>query len=134
MNTLAEYRQLLTKHVPRPIRSQKEYERALVQLESVMVPRPNAAHSLLIEVLSTLIESYESHRYPTPELDPAAMLAELLKAKGVKSAEVARETGIPSATLSNVLAGRRGVSKQNALKLGEYFGVSPVAFLLDQPQ
>jgi HTH-type transcriptional regulator/antitoxin HigA len=129
MSTAAEYRQLLTKYAPQPIRSQEMYEQALAQLEKLMVPRPSAARSLLIEVLATLIEQYESREYPTPEFAPAEMLAKLLATKGVKPADVARTTGIPTATLSNVLARRRGISKQNAFKLGEYFGLSPIVFL-----
>lgn len=129
MSTATEYRQLLTKYAPQPIRSQEAYEQALATLEKLMVPRPNAARSLLIEVLATLIEQYEARDYPTPEIEPAEMLARLLKTKGVKAAEVAKQTGIPTATLSNVLAKRRDISKQNAFKLGEYFGLSPIAFL-----
>ena len=134
MSTVTGYRQLLAKYAPQPIRSQAAYEQALAQLEELMVPRPTAARSLLIEVLATLIEKYESREYPTPEFAPAEMLVKLLATKGVKSAEVARETGIPTATLSNVLARRRGISKQNAFKLGEYFGLSPIVFLGRQPQ
>jgi HTH-type transcriptional regulator/antitoxin HigA len=134
VSTATEYRQLLTKYAPQPIRSQKAYEQALAQLEELMVPRPNAARSLLIEVLATLIEKYESREYPTPEVAPAEMLGKLLATKGVKPADVAKSTGIPTATLSNVLARRRGISKKNAFKLGEYFGLSPIAFLGSQPQ
>ena len=132
VSTATEYRQLLTEYAPQPIRSQKAYEHALAALEELMVPRPNAARSLLIEVLATLIEKYESREYPTPEVAPVEMLAKLLATKGVKLADVARATGIPTATLSNVLARRRGISKQNAFKLGEYFGLSPIVFLGDQ--
>jgi HTH-type transcriptional regulator / antitoxin HigA len=99
-----------------------------------MVPRPNAARSQLIEVLATLIEKYESREFPTPEADPAGMLAKLLATKGVKAAEVAKATGIPTATISNVLARRRGISKQNAFKLGEYFRVSPIVLLSGESQ
>jgi len=134
MSTTTGYRQLLTKYAPQPIRSQKMYEQALAQLEKLMVPRPDAARSLLIELLATLIEKYESREYPTPEVAPAEMLAKLLATKGVKPAEVARETGIHTATISNVLARRRGISKQNAFKLGEYFGLSPIVFLSRQPE
>ncbi len=129
MSTVTEYRRLLTEYAPQPIRSQKTYKQALAQLEKLMVPHPNAARSLLIEVLATLIEKYESREYPTPEVAPAEMLAKLLKTKGVKPADVAKQTGIPSATLSNVLAHRRGISKQNAFKRGKYFGLSPIDFL-----
>ncbi len=129
MSNVAAYRQLLAKYTPRPIRSQAMYEQALAQLEKLMVPHPDMAHSLLIEVLATLIEKYESRECPTPEVAPAEMLAKLLKNKGVKPADLAKRTGIPTATLSNVLAQRRGISKQNAFKLGEYFGLSPIVFL-----
>lgn len=129
MTATAEYRRLLTMYAPQPIRSQKTYEQALAQLEKLMVPHPNAAHSLLIEMLATLIEKYESREYPTPEVSPAERLAALLRSKGAKPADVARETGIPTSTLSNVLARRRGISKRNAIKLGKYFGLSPVVFL-----
>jgi plasmid maintenance system antidote protein VapI len=44
---------------------------------------------------------------------------------------LSRETGIPAATLSNVLAHRRGISKKNAIRLGKYFGLSPIAFLME---
>jgi HTH-type transcriptional regulator / antitoxin HigA len=129
VSTATEYRQLLTKYAPRPIRSQEAYEQALAQLEKLMVPHPNAANSLLIEVLATLIEKYESREFPTPDVAPAHMLAKLLATKGVKPADVAKATRISAATLSNVLANRRGISKRNAFKLGQYFGLSPIVFL-----
>jgi HTH-type transcriptional regulator / antitoxin HigA len=129
MSVAAEYRDLLASHTPKPIRSHKEYEQALVKLEALMVPHPSAVRSMLIEVLSTLIESYESRQCPEPEMSSSEVLARLLETKGVTAAEVAKSTGIPPATISNVLANRRGISKQNALKLSDYFGLSPVLFL-----
>ena len=94
-----------------------------------MEPHPSAARSQLIEVLATLIERYESRDYPTPEGDPADVLKNLLDAKGVTPAGVAKATGISPATISNVLARRRCISKANALVLGKYFGVSATVFL-----
>ena len=133
MSTIAEYRGLLAKYAPQPIRSDEDYQRALAQVEKLMVPHPDAAHSLLIEVLATLIEKYESREYPTPQVAPPEMLAHLLKSKGVKPADLAKRTGIPPATLSNVLAHRRGISKVNAIKLAGYFGLSPMVFLMKAP-
>jgi hypothetical protein len=75
VSTATEYRRLLTKYAPLPIRSPVTYEQALAQLERLMVPRRSAARSLLIEVLATLIENYESREYPTPDVAPARMLA-----------------------------------------------------------
>ena len=129
MSTATEYRDLLVQFASRPIHSAADYRRTVAQLEQIMVPHPSAARSQLIEVLATLIERYESRDYPTPERDPADVLKNLLDAKGVTSAGVAKATGIPPATISNVLARRRCISKANALVLGKYFGVSATVFL-----
>ncbi len=133
MSTVTEYRQLLNKYAPQPIRSPLAYRQAVAVLEKLMVPHPTAARSQLIELFATLIEKYESRQHPTPVAPPAEMLSKLIKTRGVKPAEVSRKTGIPTATLSNVLAKRRGISKQNAFKLSEYFGLSPLVFLDGQP-
>jgi len=129
MSTATEYRNLLLKYLPRPIRSGKDYRRALAQLESLMVPQPGEARGRPIEVLSTLIEDYESRQHHTSRVSPSQMLAHLLDARGLKCADVAKATGIGQATLSSVLADRRGLSKANVLKLASYFNVSPVVFL-----
>ncbi len=131
MSTDTQYRDLLVKFVPRPIRSDRDYRRALADLEKLMIPHPGAAQSLLIEVFSTLIEQYESREYPTPQSSPSEMLAHLLEAKGVRNSELAKKTGIPATTLSNVLKGRRGISKANGVRLANYFGVSPIVFLVE---
>jgi HTH-type transcriptional regulator/antitoxin HigA len=129
MSVANDYRNLLLEYLPRPIRSDRDYRRALAQMEKLMVPKPGAARGRLIEVLSTLIENYESRECPAPQVSPSQMLTHLLEARGVKCAEVAKKTGISPATLSSILAGRRGVSKAIALKLAGYFNVSPIFFL-----
>jgi HTH-type transcriptional regulator/antitoxin HigA len=128
MSTAAEYRDLLIEFVPHPIRSDADYRRAVTQLERLMEPHPGTARSQLIEVFATLIERYESRDYPTPDQDPADMLKTLLKTRGVSPAALAKATGIPASTISNVLARRRGISKANAVALGSYFGVSATVF------
>ncbi len=129
MSAATEYRDLLNEFVPHPIRSDADYRRALAQLERIMVPRPSPARSQLIEVLATLIERYETRDYPSPDRDPVEVLSSLLVSRGVTPASVAKATGIPPATISNVLARRRGISKANAIALGKYFGVSATVFL-----
>jgi hypothetical protein len=84
MSTATEYRTLLLKYPPQPIRSGQDYQRAVAQLEKLMVPQPGEARGHLIEVLSTLIENYESREHPTPLVSPTRMLAHLLEARGVK--------------------------------------------------
>ena len=129
MSTATEYRDLLIEFAPHPIRSDADYRRAMAQLEQLMEPHPSAARSQLIEVLATLIERYEARDYPAPAHHPADTLKNLLKTRGVSAAGLAKATGIPPSTISNILAHRRGISKANAVALGAYFGVSASMFL-----
>lgn len=129
MSVASQYRELLVKFVPRPIHSDREHRRALAALEQLMIPRPGAAQSQLIEVLSTLIEQYESSLGPRLQVSPARVLEHLIVAKGIRNSELAKATGIPSSTLTNVLHNRREISKANAVRLARYFRVSPSIFL-----
>jgi HTH-type transcriptional regulator/antitoxin HigA len=129
MSIATEYRKLLLQYLPQPIHTQPAYRRALKQLTQLMECHPSAARGRMIEVLSTLVEEYESQRFAPSVESPSQMLAHLLEARGARPADVARQTGISPATLSSVLAGRRGVSKANATRLASFFGVSPLLFL-----
>ncbi len=129
---LSTYDSLLLKYKPRPIRNDREYRRALRQVEKLIQrhgPVPPRAEGELIAVLSTLIESYEVDRFPRRKPSPAEMLAHLIDAKPVTKAAVARATGIPRSTITNVVSGRRQISKENVIKLATYFHVDPSVFL-----
>jgi HTH-type transcriptional regulator/antitoxin HigA len=56
------------------------------------------------------------------------MLAHLIEAKGVRQADVARGTGIAISTVSEVLAGKRQLSRRHIEKLATYFHVGASAF------
>ena len=92
-------------------------------------PHLAAAASEMVELLSLLIEQYEAVEHPTPDCSPAEMLEHLLEARTITKARLARDTGIPRSVITNVLAGRRGISKAAAVKLASYFGVSLSVFI-----
>lgn len=130
MATLTAYRSLLLDYLPRPIRSRAAYGRALRQVEELMSrPHLGRAQSEMVELLSTLVEQYESAEHPTPDAEPVEILRHLIEARGVTRAALAREAGIPRSVLTNVLAGRRAISKANAARLAKYFGVSVSVFI-----
>jgi HTH-type transcriptional regulator/antitoxin HigA len=129
MSTTTEYRELVSEYLPRPVRNEADYRRTLRQVEKLMTPHPSPARSMLIEVLATLVEQYESHERAAPEVAPSEMLAHCIEARETTAAQVAKDAGIPQATLSNVLAGRRGISKTNAVRLARYFNVPASLFL-----
>jgi HTH-type transcriptional regulator / antitoxin HigA len=127
---LKSYEHLLRDVQPRPIRSKAAYRRALAQVEKLMRrPHLSRAESEIVELLSLLIEQYEAIELATPECSPAELLEHLLEARRLSKAELARQTAIPRSVITNVLAGRRGLSKANAVKLANYFGVSLSLFI-----
>ena len=129
---LTAYDSLLLKYKPRPIRNDREHRRALKHVEELIGkhgPTPPRAEGELIAVLSTLIESYEVELTPRRKPTPAEALEHLIESREVTKAEVARSTGIPRSTITNVLSGRRQISKENVTKLANYFHVDPSVFL-----
>jgi len=129
---LTAYDSLLLKYKPRPIRNDREHRRVLKHVEELIGrhgPTPPRAEGELIAVLSTLIESYEVESVPRRKPTPAEMLEHLIESKEVTRAEVARATGIPRSTITNVLSGRRQISKENVTRLATYFHVDPSVFL-----
>ena len=129
---LTTYDSLLLQYKPRPIRNDREYRRVLRHVEELIGrygPTPPQAEGELIAVLSTLIESYEVELEPRRKPTPAETLEHLIESKEVTRAEVARATGIPRSTITNVLSGRREISKENVTRLATYFRVAPSVFL-----
>jgi len=129
MGNVTAYQSLLLDYVPRPIRNDAAYRKALRQIEGLMRPNLPRAESELVEVLSTLVEQYESRDQPTPKGTQRAMLAHLLEARQSTQADVSRATGLPRSTLSAVLAGRRKLSTAGIAKLARFFRVSPAVFV-----
>ena len=103
---------------------------ALRHVERLMSkPHLSAAESQIVGLLSLLIEQYEAVEHPTPECSPAEMLEHFLEVRALTKAQLARDTGIPRSVITNVLAGRRAISKAAAVKLASYFGVSLNLFI-----
>jgi HTH-type transcriptional regulator/antitoxin HigA len=81
-----------------------------------------------LDILSDLIERYESDVHPIPPATDSEVLAHLIEAKGSTQADVARQTGIAESTISEVLAGKRSLSRVHIGRLCRYFNIGPTAF------
>ncbi|MDR2863584.1 MAG: HigA family addiction module antidote protein [Puniceicoccales bacterium] len=61
---------------------------------------------------------------------PGIILRDLYLAEmGFSQTTVAKATGIPQSRLSEICAGRRGISADTALRLGKFFDVDPQGFI-----
>jgi HTH-type transcriptional regulator/antitoxin HigA len=78
--------------------------------------------------LGKLIEDYDSHAHPLPELPPYEMIRFLMEQRGIKQTELTAVFG-SRGIASEVLNGKREPSKAHIRKLAEFFHVSPELFL-----
>jgi addiction module HigA family antidote len=67
------------------------------------------------------------------ELEPIPpgeiLLEEFMRPLGLSAAALARAIRVPPNRVSQILAGKRSISADTALRLGKYFGVSPEIWL-----
>ena len=86
------------------------------------------AETSLLKLLAVLIEDYEQKRYSLGDASPLDTLKELMRAREMQAKDLWAVFGSKGIT-SEVLNGKRGISKEMAKKLGETFHVSPAAFV-----
>jgi HTH-type transcriptional regulator/antitoxin HigA len=124
---LKRYGKLLVKFAPKVI----ETEAAVGIVEKLMQKGDdsrNAEEDAVLELLSSLIEQFERKAYPILAADPRDVLRDLMEHNEVKAIDLAGILG-SRAKVSEILSGKRAISKEQAKRLGARFGVSPAVFI-----
>ena len=123
------YAKLLARSLPRPIRSDEEHARFISLLldldEREDLPPEEEA---LAEVLTLLIEDYEEKHYPLPGVSPNESLRALMDERGLKHKDIWPILGNKGAA-TEILSGRRSISKAQAKRLSEFFRVPVDLFI-----
>ena len=104
---LADPAAMIRRGTPRLIRSEDElveYTRVLFALTAK--PKPTAAEKEAIDLLTLLVEHYESERYPLPDARSVEVLRLLLERNGVSQSKLTPEVGF-QASASLILLGKR---------------------------
>ena len=125
------YGRLLAKFKPKVIETEAENEAALAVVESLMERgdgRLNAEEVAMLDLLGTLIESFERRAYTLPDGDPAGALEVLMEGHALRTSDLVPVLGT-RARVSEILSRKRAISKEQAKALGQFFGVSPAAFI-----
>lgn len=58
----------------RPIKTSDDHKKALLRIDALMNARPNTAEGTELDVLVTLVESFENEHFPIPAPDPVAAI------------------------------------------------------------
>jgi HTH-type transcriptional regulator/antitoxin HigA len=69
------------------------------------------------------VAAYEDAHHAIEPASDADMLRQLMDAKGVSQIQLSRETGLPTSSVSEILAGKKPLSRQMIQTLADYFGV-----------
>lgn len=124
------YRRLLDVTLPVAIRTEAEYHR-LLSAAAALMEKPeddiSEEEGRLLEMLSILIDEYENRAHPLPKAEPRQMLAFLLEEKGMKPSDL--WAVLPKSRVSEILSGKRGISKAQAKQLAELLRVPVELFL-----
>src|ERR1700692_2000960 len=119
-----QYRKLLDVTLPVAIRTEGEYHR-LLGAAAALMDKPEDEMSeeegRLLELLSILIDEYQNRAHPLPKAKPHKMLAYLLKEKNMKPSDL--WTVLPKSRVSEILNGKRSISKTQARKLADLLRV-----------
>ena len=91
-------------------------DKLMAKGEDNLTPEEDA----LLELLVDLIHDFEEQRYPLSKSEPRKMVAFLLEQRGMKASDLWPVLGSKSRT-SELLSGKRDISKDQAKKLAAFF-------------
>jgi HTH-type transcriptional regulator/antitoxin HigA len=118
------YGKLLFDASPGAIETEAENERALAIIERLMSADEDALspeEDRLLRLLAVLVEDFENRSYPMGlESNPPVAIRELTREHGLKQTDMLDIFG-SQGTVSQVLNGKREISKSQARKLSQRF-------------
>ncbi len=127
-----KYARLLARTLPSVIETDQEHRRLLAQAELLMEKGDDACSAeelKLLALLSRLLDDYEADRFRNWSPPSAAeSLRHLMEARDMRPKDLWPVLGSRSAT-SQILSGKRPVSKAQAKRLAAFFHIGTDPFL-----
>jgi HTH-type transcriptional regulator/antitoxin HigA len=97
------------------IKTEEEYEKALILLESVFDAKTNTTESETLEILSLLVHEYKQKHHKIEPLSPIEALYKM-KQQGLTQTGLAKRFGISQSSISEII----NEKKQMSVKLMKY--------------
>lgn len=125
-----KYGALLADTLPAVIKTEEENERMLALAEQLIDKgeRRTPEEDQLFELVTRLIEDFEEEHYPIPDAPPHRVLRFLMEQNDLRQSDLLPIFG-SRGYVSDVVNGKRAISKTHAKALGEKFHVSPEVFI-----
>jgi len=125
-----KYGKLLAETLPKIIETDEEFDRMATLLEELTIPERELTpeEDALASLIEKLVVDYDDRYYAIPDAKPHKMVQFLMEQRGLKQADLVPVLG-SRAQVSDLVNGKRGISKAQAKKLAEYFKVSAELFI-----
>jgi HTH-type transcriptional regulator/antitoxin HigA len=123
-----DYGELLSETRPEVISGDQQHQLYIKQLEKLTGQAEiTPAEEKLIHLLTVLVEDYEARNFPVPDADPLAIVRHLMEAHRLRQKDLVDVFGTES-IVSDVLNGKRELTKVHIRRLSQRFQVSPSVF------
>ena len=126
-----KYTRLANRIVVKAIESEAEYDHMVAAVEQLMnkgEENLSPEESVLLETLAILVQAHDDRHHPLPPMAPNQMLAYLMESSGRAAKDLLPVFGTRG-RVSEVLSGKRSISKEQARRLAELFKVDLDLFL-----
>jgi HTH-type transcriptional regulator/antitoxin HigA len=126
-----KYARLANRIVVKAIENEDEYDHIVAAVGRLMdkgEDRLSPEESALLETMAILVQAYDDRHSPLPPVAPNQMLAYLMETSGRTAKDLLPVFGTRG-RVSEVLSGKRSISKENAKKLATVFKVAVGLFI-----
>src|ERR1700679_2593387 len=118
------YLELVTAFPLASIKSQKHLAEAQKVMDRLLAKgKLDQGGEMYLDALSDLVGTFKDEDHPIAPASDVDMLRHLLDAKGIKQAQLCRDTGLPKSSVSEVLGGKQPFSRQMIVKLSVHLRV-----------
>ncbi|HEX8130163.1 MAG TPA: hypothetical protein VF527_13755 [Pyrinomonadaceae bacterium] len=126
----SKYGKLLARTLPAVIETEEENERLLAEVEKLIDKgeKRSPEEDKLLELMTTLVEDFEDKHYPIPDAPPHEVLRELMDSRGLRQRDLLGIFG-SDGIASEVVNGKRNISRTQAKALAEFFRVPVELFI-----
>ncbi len=115
----------------RPIKTKADHQAALAKIEKLWDAAPGSEDADTLEVLAVLVDAYEDAHADIPPPDPIDAILFRVEQRGMARADLQAVLGVTRGRLSEVLGGKRGLSKAMICRLVDQLDIP--AEILIQP-
>lgn len=128
-----KYRALIERFPLVPIKNETHLDEAHLVAQSLMIRGSDiaSAEAEYLEVLLDEIGKYESkhHALSFAEMPPHELLQSFMQDHGLKQVDLQAILGVSSGVMSELASGKRKLTSEHCVKLGQHFKVTPAVFL-----